>query len=104
MPVDSEDWWIVEMVGVEGLVLLVGKRRLQQRAGRVRAANVASGWVTPRRDAGIQARIAPGRLCWVGGGLARSHLLLSFGTATTDIAAQPRRIGLRRRQGRFSRR
>ena len=58
--VDAGEWWIVEIVEVEGLVRLVGKRRHQQCAGRVRAANVVSGWVTPRRDAGIQARIATG--------------------------------------------
>ena len=48
--------------GIEGLVRLRGRRRQQRFAGRIRAANVASGWVTPRRDAGIQARITTGRL------------------------------------------
>jgi hypothetical protein len=52
--------------GVVALIRPVGKRWLQLNAGRNRAATVASGWVTPRRGADIQARTAMGRLCWAG--------------------------------------
>ena len=46
--------------GIDSLVRLVGRRGLQLCAGRIRAANVASGWGTPRRSAGIQARAPTG--------------------------------------------
>jgi hypothetical protein len=46
---------------------------LQPRAGRVRAANVAFRGLTPRSDAGIQARIPPGRPGWAGGRDSLNH-------------------------------
>jgi hypothetical protein len=54
--------------GIEALIRSGGKRRQQRFAGSTRASNAASRWGTPRRDAGIQARITTGSLCWVGGG------------------------------------
>jgi len=55
--------------GIDSLFRLVGRRGLQLYAGRVRAANVASGWGTPRRSAGIQARaptgVMTGRSEWI---------------------------------------
>jgi hypothetical protein len=46
--------------GIDSLVRLVGRRGLQLCAGRRRAANVAPGWGTPRRSAGIKARAPTG--------------------------------------------
>ena len=56
-------WGITKAIsenGIDSLVRLVGRRGLQLCAGRIRAANVASGWGTPRRSAGIQARAPTG--------------------------------------------
>ena len=52
-------WGITKAIsesGIDSLVRLVGRRGLQLCAGRIRGSNVASGWGTPRRSAGIQAR------------------------------------------------
>jgi len=82
-PVGREPVAFFSESGVQAVVRPVGKRRLQCCAGRPRGASVASRGGTPRRDAGIQARITTGSVCWVGGGgLARS-ITADFCTSTT---------------------
>ena len=56
-------WGITKAIsesGIDSLVRLVGRRGLQRCAGRIRGFNVASGWGTPRRSAGIQSRAPTG--------------------------------------------